>query len=54
VKESASVLTAVFGCREAIIFDKVVVHIRFKGDDEFVRFDPAMPEIETSFHRCRL
>lgn len=54
VKENASVLTAVLGCREEIIFDKVVVHLRFTGGDAFVRFDPAVPEIATSFHRCRV
>jgi hypothetical protein len=53
-KEQASGFVAVLACKEEIIFDKVVVHFRFKDDDELVRFDPAVPEVETGFHRCRM
>jgi hypothetical protein len=54
MKETDSVFTAVLGCREEIMFDKLVVHFRLSGDDELTRFDPTVPEIRTSYHRCRL
>jgi hypothetical protein len=54
VKETDAVLTAVLDCREEIMFDKIVVHFRAIGSDELVRFDPSAPEIQTSYHRCRL
>jgi hypothetical protein len=47
-------IVAVLKCRQQIIFDTMVVHLRFKGDDEMIRFDPDVPELATAFHRCRM
>jgi len=53
-KEQGSSFIAVLGCKEEIIFDKLVVHARFNGPNELVRFDPNVPEIETTYHRCEM
>ncbi|MGN6459618.1 MAG: hypothetical protein ACTHLY_00285 [Pseudolabrys sp.] len=53
-KEKGASFIAVLGCKEEIIFDKIVVHARFNGPNELVRFDPDMPEIETTYHRCQM
>jgi hypothetical protein len=47
-------IVAVLKCQQQIIFDTMVVHLRFKGDDEMVRFDPDVPELATAFHRCHM
>jgi hypothetical protein len=51
--EQSGSLAVVLGCKEQIIFDKVVVHLRFMNDNELMRFDPVVPEISMSYRRCQ-
>jgi hypothetical protein len=44
----------VVGCREDIIFDKLVVAVKFLNDDTLVRYDTDFPEIESTYVRCKL
>jgi hypothetical protein len=53
-KQQGASFIAVLGCKEEIIFDKIVVHARFSGPNELVRFDPNVPEIEATYHRCEM
>lgn len=44
----------VLACREEIMFDKMVVSVRFLDDDNLVRYDPDFPELKSAYHRCRM
>ena len=51
-KEQADKLAVVLSCKTQIMFDKVVVHVRFLNDHEFVQFDPDVPGLNTPYRRC--
>lgn len=53
-KPDGDTVRAALTCRQQIIFDKVVVHLRFKDDNTIVRYEPEFPELESSFRRCTL
>ncbi len=51
-KDLANGLVVGLSCKLAIAFDKMVVHVRLNNDNELVQFDPDLPELATTYHRC--
>jgi hypothetical protein len=53
-KEQTTGLVIVLNCKTQMILDKIILHVRFTTNDEFVQFDSDLPELTTTYNRCRM
>ncbi|WP_413991106.1 hypothetical protein ACMDCR_03025 [Labrys okinawensis] len=52
-KDAGDTMNLLLHCRSQIIFGDISVTIKIKDDNTIVRMDPAFPDVQTTYNRCK-